>query len=310
MNKISIDSLSRQRFMVFFSLRNMVLNLTLSAILWLVSPVSYALDVQVGGPRLWVDYLANAELIRDTQTTESNFLIPLGKNQKVDGRWLLPKSKTFDGVVYRSLYRFDGVATLSQLTQAYEKHLQSQQVDVFYQCASRSCGSSNFWANDFFVDNRLYGPDRNQQLWVFQQDKQWRISYLVQRGNGRIYMQQLSMGIEGATPDTFALGNTCVIDKANRDLYEFIQGAELLSAGRVNREGESTPVVAMVLTVSVNTGNAWQDSEAYASACALRLQESFDVAVFESLGLGSMNFRFDKQVSEAQYILHRFSSEL
>ena len=270
-----------------------------------VTQPARALDTTVGGNHTWPEQLELAEVVSDTQTTESNFLIPLGKNQKVDGRWLLPHSLQFDGVIYRTLYRFESGRNLNQLAKMFEESLKESEMTVKYECRSRACGSSNFWANDFFFERLLYGSDKNQHLWVYQHNKYWYVSYLMQRGNGRIYFQQLKMGLEGSTADTFSLGKRCSVKENHSALFEFIQGATVVSDTK-NAEGESTPTVRLILTVSVNTDNAWQDAQAYASACAMRIQNSFNLVLFDSLGLGAINFRFNRQVTETEYTLHRF----
>ncbi len=272
----------------------------------LMMSAAFALNVSVGGDKTWANYLSRAEVIADTQSTESNFLIPLGKNQKVDGRWLLPHSRQFDGVVYRTLYRFESGKTLSQLSQVFAESLVSKGAKIKYECQSRACGSSNFWANDYFFERLLYGANKHQQLWVYQYQQHWYVAYLMQRGNGRIYFQQLKMGIEGSTADTFSLGKRCNIAGQDSALFEFIQVASVGNVNTKNEQANAAPTVRLVLTVSVSSDNAWQDAQTYASACAMRIQKAFDIILFDSLGLGSINFRFNHRVSETEYTLHRF----
>ena len=273
--------------------------------MFLLAASSSALNITVGGVKNWGEELELAELVSDTQTTEANFLIPLGKNQKVDGRWLLPHSQQFDGVIYRTLYRFESGSNLSKLASSFTHSLEEKGVTIKYECKSRSCGSSNFWANDYFFERLLYGADKHQHLWVYQHKKHWYISYLMQRGNGRVYFQELKMGLEGSTADTFSLGNRCSVKENSSALFEFIQGAIVLTDTK-NSSGESAPTVRLLLTVSTASDNAWQDAHAYAGSCAVRIQNAFNITLFDSLGLGSINFRFNQRVTETEYTLHRF----
>jgi hypothetical protein len=64
-----------------------------------------------------------------------------------------------------------------------------------FQCSGLDCGSSSGWANEFLRVKQLYGMDSNQFYVVMvSQDKTqgevFVVWYLVQRGNGRIYLQQ------------------------------------------------------------------------------------------------------------------------
>ena len=265
----------------------------------------WGLDVSVGTDQTWTEQLSLAEVVANTQTTEANFLIPLGKNQKVDGRWQLEHSQPYNGVIYRSLYGFQSGINLAKMVQLFEQFLQQEAADVKYECRSRSCGSSNFWANDYFSERLLFGDPKNQHLWVYQAGKHWFVAYLMQRGNGRIYFQKLKMGLEGSTPHTFSLGRHCTVSKKNTELFEFIQGATIITNG--SKANASVPTVRLVLTVSAASNNAWQDAQTFASACAMRIQKTFNVALYDSLGLGDLNFRLSHRVADTEYTLHRFS---
>jgi hypothetical protein len=262
----------------------------------------------------WLKLLQAAEQFSATQSTEANFLIPLGKNQKVDGRWLLPESKSYNGVVDRQLFLFNRSVSLQQLSQAFAGFVQQQRFDLQYHCQGRACGSSNFWANDYFSERLLYGASKHQNLWVYRQSQFWYVTYLMQRGNGDVYFQQLKMGLAGSTADTFNLGKRCAVSAQSVPLVEFIGGATAASVNSSNNSPSEPfdnpsslkPTLRLVLTVSVASDNAWQDAQGFAAACAMRLQNTFNVVLFDSLGLGSINFRFNERVTETEYTLHRF----
>jgi hypothetical protein len=72
----------------------------------------------------------------------------------------------------------------------YRSQLQKNEQDIVFECESRSCGSSNAWANNFFEDYLLYGADQSQFLLVVK-DKQdvYQVLYLNRRGAGDIMVR-------------------------------------------------------------------------------------------------------------------------
>ncbi len=64
--------------------------------------------------------------------------------------------------------------------------------EEMFSCSGRSCGSSNYWANDIFRNRILYGPERNQYFTALRVDRAegepaYISLYIITRANRRIY---------------------------------------------------------------------------------------------------------------------------
>jgi len=255
----------------------------------------------------WQALSEQASLLSQSEEQVSHQAIPLGKIHKIEGRWKLQKSERFDGVLHKRLLQFDTALGLKAIAKAYTAFLQDSEVSLIFNCESRSCGSSNFWSNYYFYERRLYAPENQQYLWVYQQDGYWFVTYLVQRGNGRIYFQEFKMGIQGSLANTLSLGEFCILRKGQakyKAVEQFLQTSDRLLAKHENAGVEQ---LAVVLTVSANTANAWQDSQSFAADCGARLQQLFGLSLYESLGLGAVDSSFSQRVGRTEYRLHRFT---
>jgi hypothetical protein len=102
-----------------------------------------------------------------------------------------------------SLYRLDEDTNLDRARDDYRILLQEKGARIVFQCAGRTCGPSNAWANDIFDTATLYGRDDYQMYTVaaFRDDHgllQLWVSYSIQRGNRREYLWLERLEVAGA----------------------------------------------------------------------------------------------------------------
>lgn len=71
---------------------------------------------------------------------------------------------------------------------AIEHYARSLPGTRLFRCNGRDCGRSNVWANDFFGQAILYGPNVHQRYLVVQKDAELMTVYVAQRGNRRVYV--------------------------------------------------------------------------------------------------------------------------
>lgn len=74
----------------------------------------------------------------------------------------------------------------------YQQEISERGYERLFSCIGRSCGSSNYWANDIFGKRTLYGPQRNQFYQAFRGEDDagndvLGALYIITRGNKRTY---------------------------------------------------------------------------------------------------------------------------
>jgi len=89
-----------------------------------------------------------------------------------------------------------------EIFEFYLGELMNQSENV-YQCRKRSCGSSNYWANEFFEERRLYGRD-SEQFFISGKLKSssldvWYMIYIVRNGlkQNLVYITTVKEDSEG-----------------------------------------------------------------------------------------------------------------
>jgi hypothetical protein len=122
--------------------------------------------------------------------------LALSKNRKVDGDWIFDDYQNITGSLESVTYRIFTSKRLLEISRFYQTYAETgDNKKLLFSCKGRSCGSSNEWANRYFGVRELYGPDVNQRYWAMQFDDAYLALYLIERGNGRIYLQAETLRI-------------------------------------------------------------------------------------------------------------------
>ncbi|TDP00031.1 DUF4892 domain-containing protein [Marinomonas balearica] len=132
-----------------------------------------------------------AKLIKSVPMVEVDTEIPLSKIQRVGRGWEPKEVFRLTGNVQENLYKIGRNVPLEDVIEHYRSALLALAgVKVEFQCQSRDCGSSNAWANDFFKDYLLYGPDGKQFLMaVSEESGAYQVLYINRRGAGDIMVR-------------------------------------------------------------------------------------------------------------------------
>ncbi len=133
----------------------------------------------------------NSTLVTSTFAEDIVYQVPLGILQRIRGRAAPEKQQRVNGDVTKLLYEvsdeFDGADVLA----FFEQQFQEAGLEKLFACEGRSCGSSNDWANDVFGNRVLYGPSQNQFFMAYIDRSlagdNYFVSYIITRGNGRLY---------------------------------------------------------------------------------------------------------------------------
>ncbi|WCN09450.1 DUF4892 domain-containing protein [Marinomonas mediterranea] len=138
-----------------------------------------------------IELYRGAQLVKSVPEVEVDTEIPLAKIQRVGRGWEPEVVQRVVGNVQKNLYKIGRNVPLENVIEHYREALQSLDgATVEYQCESRSCGSSNAWANSFFKDYLLYGPDGKQFLMVVSEASgAYQVLYINRRGAGDIMVR-------------------------------------------------------------------------------------------------------------------------
>lgn len=160
-----------------------------------------------------IPYTSESELMRSgrivfqSQPAIGEYRLVLSSIKKVNNQWRAKQEVKSRALVSRITLELDELVSFAGARKKLCSDMDNtDDFAVLFQCSGLDCGSSNGWANEFLGVKQLYGLDTNQ-FYVVQagldgnRKETYVIWYLVQRGNGRIYLQQ---DIVRAGPDSGA----------------------------------------------------------------------------------------------------------
>lgn len=137
---------------------------------------------------------SDAKLIFESRERAEHYRLGLGSIEKINSRWSLEREQRLSGDLARQTFEISEENSAEEVFEYYRQQLlQVGGRELFY-CRSRSCGSSNAWANSHFHIKQLYGLDSEQYYSAFEviaaDDTRFYVSlYGVRRGNKRNYLQ-------------------------------------------------------------------------------------------------------------------------
>ncbi|UTW13286.1 DUF4892 domain-containing protein [Marinobacterium rhizophilum] len=117
------------------------------------------------------------------------YLLMLSELKKANNIVVADKRKALDGQLTRITYRIPESHQSADAFEHFRDQLMAHGAEVLFQCTGRDCGSSHYWANDFFGIAQLYGLDRTQFYMAARLGADYLALYAVQRGNRRVYLQ-------------------------------------------------------------------------------------------------------------------------
>lgn len=135
--------------------------------------------------RVMYDALAPAEQYR----------LALSSLKKVNNQWRISREQKLQGSVERQTVELANGTTFGEAKRQLQQSLaQISGATVAFTCEGLDCGSSSGWANHVLGVKTLYGLDLYQYYTVLHvplgDEILHGVYYLVQRGSGRVYLQQ------------------------------------------------------------------------------------------------------------------------
>lgn len=121
-----------------------------------------------------------------------NYELVLSSLQRTRGSVTPEVSERLRGDVTKIIYEVSNEFNGQEVYDFFQQQLQEKGYSELFTCSGRSCGSSNYWANDIFGNRILYGPERNQFYLAMragpEADSMPHIAlYIITRGNRRLY---------------------------------------------------------------------------------------------------------------------------
>lgn len=225
---------------------------------------------------------------------ETDHIIALSKNKKINGQWRFDDSIRFQGVLIKTLYEINAEEDINAIIVFYDSILKDAKYSVLFACKGRYCGSSNEWANATFKESRLYGVDDSQAYWIVKSANITWVLYLIRRGNDRIYWYVETLQTENlASLQPFALASSCeqLLKMPKLDIFL------------------NDKMASYFLIVQQPGINTLLSSQQMADACMKQLIVVFPKLVMQSLGLGEFDRLTQRRVDALSIELLRVDKQ-
>lgn len=137
----------------------------------------------------------DGRVVYDSQPVEQEYRLALSGLKKVNNQWRVSREQKIRGTVERKTVELANNVTFSEAKTRLRNALsQVPGATIAFTCEGLDCGSSSGWANHIFGNKILYGLDQYQYYVVMHVEQGNKVLhgvyYLVQRGSGRVYLQQ------------------------------------------------------------------------------------------------------------------------
>lgn len=139
---------------------------------------------------LTVDAYRDSQLVNSRSQVNEVVSVPLGTIRRSGSGWEPESVKRVQGDYLTTLHRVNRSADIDAIYSHYRSQLVTDSRTVLFECSSRSCGSSNAWANEFFNDYLLNGADNSQFLLVVKDRQElYQVLYINRRGAGDVMVR-------------------------------------------------------------------------------------------------------------------------
>ncbi|NLQ16268.1 DUF4892 domain-containing protein [Marinomonas sp. M1K-6] len=237
---------------------------------------------------LSIEPYRDAQLVKSRSQADQGVDVPLSKIQRAGRGWEPESVVRIQGDYISTLYKIDRNALLPDVYSHYETRILNNGYRVLFQCDSRSCGSSNAWANNFFGDYLLYGADQNQYLLVVKNDQDvYRILYINRRGAGDVMVRMdevKSAEARGSEANITAQMDAQDTPRIRRFINDLSPGQKVIGFVTSRQTNALNAIEAgdqLISTISAGLGDQLKDRVRFINLADLGR---------ESLGVGRISF--------------------
>jgi hypothetical protein len=108
-----------------------------------------------------------AQVLKDSNYIEKDYIIALDKYRKKEDRWVPRKWQRQSGQLQRYTIEMPRDYVEEDVFFYYKAQIPDS-AERLFGCKGRQCGESNNWANDYFGVKQLYGTDDSQIFSVYR----------------------------------------------------------------------------------------------------------------------------------------------
>jgi outer membrane protein OmpA-like peptidoglycan-associated protein len=193
----------------------------------------------------------DARVIFEFEKKEGPYSLALGPLQKVNNQWRAERERRVQGEVERRTLEMPERYSVEEVQDQLHDALRRRGARPLYTCQGLDCGSSNAWANIYFDIKQLYGLDQHQYYGVWELkteegDLYYLVTYVVQRGNRRIYAQLDQIRAPLAEAGTVVASPATLVNSLREQGFFVLTGVEW-SAGGVRVEPDHLKAVVNAL---------------------------------------------------------------
>lgn len=148
-----------------------------------------------------------------------SYQLILGSLKRTRGVVRAEESERLRGDVSKLVYQVPQQYSGEEVYSFFRDQAEERGYEVLFECRSRECGSSNYWANDVFRNRILYGPERNQYFMSLRVPRQDRADahisiYVITRANRRLYFY-LEIVEDRVSREVMAVSETDLLESLN-----------------------------------------------------------------------------------------------
>lgn len=232
------------------------------------------------------------------------YWLALGPMEKVNSLIRPKERRALSGHLTRVTYRLSEGHRVSEAMTHFRNQLEAQGFERLYQCSARTCGSSNYWANDLFETPILYGRSSYQKYAAYfhPQEGAAVALYGIRRGSQRLYLH-LDRLVPGDTSDTEMLSPVAQQLMERRRL--FVETGDPLEelAKDLKELGENRPEARLRLVGHSSQGSDTQERVRTSRLDAQRVRNMLSIlgvpaAMLSVHGVGDLAPAYDPRVPE------------
>jgi len=176
---------------------------------------------------------------------KQHYNLAIGAMQKVNGTVRPESERVVDANVTRLIYRIPSSVPLVEAYEGTRRQL-AEQAEVVWECQSRECGPSDYWAYSQYNSSKLYGLDDTQRYSLFEDASGYWLMHGIQRGNKRVYLL-IERIVTKVTP---------VAEQGNKIFPQALSPAELLVSAEEVMNDE--PITDMTVVKNrLTNGGVW-----------------------------------------------------
>lgn len=181
-------------------------------VLLLLGSAPVLAQLTVGENQSLLKPFPNSTLVSSESLANVVYQVPLGTLQRNGGRAAPEKSLRVNGALNKLLYEVAPSFSGRDVQVFLKQQFAQAGLEALFACEGRSCGSSNDWANDVFSNRVLYGPAQNQFFMAYvdrsSKSANFVVSYIITRGNGRLYSYIELLESNATAPDASGLSES------------------------------------------------------------------------------------------------------